>query len=145
MHAEGELCLVKIYHYTGCHYPMAAGSSGLEMNHPFVIILLLCLTVQNKLSLLSARPSNQTCTAEYVAAESERSDTTPGSSSPAVARAGLQHWAVLLQLLGQNCSEHPGPPSHSPTQTTDSGQSKLLLKLQVNKNEGFLHNSDPCT
>lgn len=44
-----------------------------------------------------------------------------------------------------NCSEHPGPPPHSPTQTTDSGQSKLLLKLQVNKNEGFLHNSDPCT
>lgn len=89
MHIEWALCLVKIYHYTDCHYPIAAGSSGLEMNHPFIIILLLCLIVLNKLSLLSARPRKQICTAGYVAAWSVRSETTSGPTSAAVACPGF--------------------------------------------------------
>lgn len=92
IHDEGEFCLGKIHHYTDCHYSMAAGSSGLEMNHPFVMILLLCLIVQNKLSVLSARPRKQNCTAGCVAAWSVRSEVTPGTTSPAITCPGFQHW-----------------------------------------------------
>lgn len=94
MHTEGEFCLVKIYYYTDSHYPMAAGSSGLVMNHPFIIILLLCLIVQNKLSLLSARPREQICTAECVAASNVWLEITPGTSSPTSTCPGFWHWAV---------------------------------------------------
>lgn len=40
MHDEGEFCLMKIHHYTDCHYPTAAGSSGDESSFhydPFTV------------------------------------------------------------------------------------------------------------
>lgn len=56
---------------------------------------------------------------------------------------GSSTGAVALQVLPAGEELFRAPPSRSPRQTTGSSQSKLLLKLEVNKNEGFLHNSEP--